>query len=54
MSTLKRIDPLSADTCHSGFNLFSVPPTNSSVVKASVREILPLNAATDDPATERH
>jgi hypothetical protein len=53
MSTLKRIDPLSADTCHSGFNLFSVPPTNSSVVKASVREILPLNA-TDDPATERH
>jgi hypothetical protein len=52
MSTLKKIDPASEDALHSSLDIFSVPPTNSSVLKASTREILPLNSI-DDPKTDR-
>ena len=52
MSTLKKIDAASEDALHSSLDIFSVPPTNFSILKASVREILPLNSI-DDPKTER-
>lgn len=53
MSTIKKIDAGSDNACHSGLNIFNVPPTNASIVKSTLREILPLNAI-DDPNTERY
>lgn len=52
MSTTKRIDEKSLPAVHSGLNLFSIPPTNASIVKTIWRELLPLNAITGDSPHE--
>lgn len=45
----KLIDEKTAGACHSGLNVFSVPPTNISVVKSQIKEVLPLNTIDELP-----
>ena len=49
MSSTKKIDAKSENACHNGLNIFTVPPTNVSINKSTVREILPLNSVDDSP-----
>lgn len=44
MSSVKKIDAKSENAVHSALNIFGVPPTNISVTRSQIREILPLNA----------
>ncbi|KAH7696534.1 hypothetical protein AAVH_36392, partial [Aphelenchoides avenae] len=39
----------SENACHNGLNIFTVPPTNVSINRSTVREILPLNSVDDSP-----
>uniref|UniRef100_A0A915DMS5 Uncharacterized protein n=1 Tax=Ditylenchus dipsaci TaxID=166011 RepID=A0A915DMS5_9BILA len=49
MSVSKKIDVGSGSACHSGLNIFTVPPTNVSVNKSVIREILPVNTIDESP-----
>lgn len=49
MSATKKIDANSDSALHNALNVFSVPPTNVSINKAQVRELLPLNPMENSP-----
>lgn len=49
MSTVKKISAVSDNACHNGLNIFHVPPTDVSLNRSSVREILPLNSVYESP-----
>ncbi|KAH7680350.1 Protein F19G12.2, partial [Aphelenchoides avenae] len=49
MSSTKKIDALSDNAVHNALNVFSIPPTNVSVNKAQVRELLPMNPMENSP-----
>lgn len=48
MSSLKKIDADSRSACQSSLNLFTVPSTSVSAVKAQYREILPISTVTQE------
>lgn len=49
MSALKKIDAQSENAFHSALNIFTVPPTNVSIHKSQIRELLPLNSVDTSP-----
>lgn len=49
MSATKKLDSRSASACHSGLEFFSVPPTQVSINRTHLKEILPLNSTNESP-----
>ena len=49
MASVKKIDPKSENACHNGLNVFTLPPTNVSVLRSTKREVLPLNTVDESP-----
>lgn len=54
MSAYKKIHELSGNACHSGLNVFGVPPTNVAINKSTIRELLPVNSNQESPHEFRY
>lgn len=49
MAGVKKITATSENACHNGLNIFSVPPTDVSLNRSAIKEILPLNSVFESP-----
>lgn len=49
MSSVKKINANSGSAGHSSLSIFSVPPTNVSIIRSHIREILPMNSIEESP-----